>query len=51
MTLIWKLLRQHLSIAQLAGFFFANLLGVLIVLLACSSTTTSYPLLPARTES
>ena len=34
MTLIWKLLRQHLSIAQLAGFFFANLLGVLIVLLS-----------------
>ena len=34
MTLIWKLLRQHLSLAQLAGFFFANLLGLLIVLLS-----------------
>ena len=34
MTLIWKLLRQHVSVAQLAGFFFANLLGMLIVLLS-----------------
>ena len=34
MRLIWKLLRQHISILQLAGFFIANLLGMLIVLLA-----------------
>ena len=34
MKLIWKLLRRHLSIAQLVGFFFANLLGMLIVLLS-----------------
>ena len=34
MTLIWKLLRQHVSVGQLAGFFFANLLGMLIVLLS-----------------
>ena len=34
MRLIWKLLRQHISILQLAGFFVANLLGMLIVLLA-----------------
>lgn len=34
MKLIWKLLRQHVSIAQLAGFFLANLLGMLIVLLS-----------------
>lgn len=34
MTLIWKLLRQHISIPQLAGFFFANLLGMFIVLLS-----------------
>ena len=32
--LVWKLLRQHISIAQLAGFFFANLIGMLIVLLS-----------------
>lgn len=31
--MIWKLLRQHISIAQLAGFFFANLCGMVIVLL------------------
>ena len=33
MTLVWKLLRRHLSLPQLAGFFLANLLGMLIVLL------------------
>lgn len=34
MTLVWKLLRQHISLPQLAGFFFANLFGMLIVLLS-----------------
>lgn len=34
MKLVWKLLRQHISIPQLLGFFFANLLGMLIVLLS-----------------
>lgn len=33
MNLVWKLLRRHISIAQFAGFFAANLLGMLIVLL------------------
>lgn len=33
MSLVWKLLRQHISIAQFAGFFFANLFGMFIVLL------------------
>lgn len=32
--LIWKLLRKHISIGQLAGFFLANLLGMTIVLLS-----------------
>lgn len=32
MNLIWKLLRQHISIPQFVGFFFANLFGVMIVL-------------------
>lgn len=32
--LIWKLLRQHISIGQLTGFFFANLFGMTIVLLS-----------------
>lgn len=34
MTLVWKLLRRHVSVGQLVGFFFANLLGMLIVLLS-----------------
>lgn len=33
MTLVWKLLRRHVSVPQLAGFFLANLVGMLIVLL------------------
>ena len=32
MPLVWKLLRQHISIPQFAGFAFANLFGMLIVL-------------------
>lgn len=34
MRLVWKLLRQHASFPQLAGFFFANLCGMVIVLLS-----------------
>ena len=33
MNLVWKLLRQHISVPQFVGFFFANLFGMLIVLL------------------
>lgn len=33
MNLVWKLLRQHISVPQFAGFFFANLFGMFIVLL------------------
>ena len=33
-ALVWKLLRQHISIGQLAGFFLANLSGMMIVLLS-----------------
>lgn len=32
--LVWKLLRRHISIGQLAGFFLANLFGMMIVLLS-----------------
>ena len=32
MSLVWKLLRQHISVPQFAGFAFANLFGMLIVL-------------------
>lgn len=31
--MLWKLLRQHVSIAQLVGFFVANLCGMVIVML------------------
>lgn len=34
MNLVWKLLRRHISIPQFVGFFFANLFGMVIVLLA-----------------
>ncbi len=33
MKLVWKLLRQHISIGQMAGFFLANLFGMTTVLL------------------
>ncbi|ADV43504.1 membrane protein [Bacteroides helcogenes] len=32
--LVWKLLRRHISIGQLTGFFLANLFGMIIVLLS-----------------
>ena len=31
--MLWKLLKQHISVAQLAGFFIANLCGMVIVML------------------
>lgn len=34
MKLVWKLLRRHISLPQFTGFFFANLLGMLIVMLS-----------------
>jgi len=33
MNLVWKLLRQHVSVPQFVGFFFANLVGMIIILL------------------
>lgn len=33
MKLVWKLLRQHISVVQFVGFFLANLFGMLIILL------------------
>ena len=32
MNLVWKLLRQHISVPQFIGFFFANLFGVMIIM-------------------
>ena len=31
--MLWKLLRKHISLPQFAGFFFANLIGMIIMLL------------------
>ena len=33
MKLVWKLLRQHISIPQFTGFFIANLVGMVIIML------------------
>ena len=32
MKLIWKLLRKHISVAELSLFFIANLVGIVIIL-------------------
>ena len=41
-TLVWKLLRQHISIGQLAGFFLANLFGMIIfAVLLCLMVNSS----------
>ncbi len=34
MRVVWKLLRQHMNLFQLGGFFLANLLGMVIILLS-----------------
>ena len=34
MSLVWKLMHRHISMGQLLGFFFANLCGMVIVLLS-----------------
>ncbi len=33
MKLLWKLLREHISVSQLTGFFLSNLVGTIIMLL------------------
>ena len=47
MNLIWKLLRQHISAPQLAGFFFANLIGMWIVMLGVQFYLDAKPILTA----
>ena len=43
--LVWKLLRRHVSIGQLTGFFLANLFGMAIVLLAVQAYCDIRPVL------
>lgn len=45
--LVWKLLRRHISIGQLAGFFLANLFGMAVVLLGIQFY---YDILPVFTQ-
>ncbi len=45
MKLIWTLLRQHISCAQLLGFFFANLFGMWVVMLGIQFYQDVAPLL------
>ena len=47
-ALVWKLLRQHISIGQLAGFFLANLFGMMIVLLSVQSVSYTHLTLPTN---
>ena len=47
MNLVWKLLRQHISVPQFIGFFFANLFGMLIVLLGYQFYKDVKPVLTA----
>jgi len=47
MSLVWKLLRRHLSVGQLAGFFLANLFGMFIVLLGVQFYQDARPALLA----
>lgn len=44
MSLVWRLLRQHISVAQLAGYFLANLLGMFILLLGLQFSGDVRPL-------
>lgn len=48
-ALVWKLLRQHISIGQLTGFFLANLFGMMIVLLSVQFIRMSSPYSPKET--
>ena len=43
--MIWKLLRQHISISQMAGFSLASLCGMVIILLSVQFYNDVYPIL------
>lgn len=48
MSLIWKLLRRHISIPQFLGFFFANLFGMLVILLGIQFYEDIRPIFSAK---
>ncbi len=43
--MIWKLLRKHVSVTQLAGFALANIVGLTIVMLAVQMATDIRPVI------
>lgn len=51
MNLVYKLLRCQLRGTQFAGFFLANLTGMLIVLLSIQLWYDLQPFLPEKTAS
>ena len=46
--LVWKLLRRHISIGQLAGFFLASLFGMTVILLSVQGYRDALPLFTAE---
>lgn len=48
MSLVWKLLKQHISAGQFTGFFFANLFGMFIVLLGIQFYNDVVPVFTAE---
>ena len=48
MNLLWRLLREHVSVTQLVGFFVANLLGMLIILFGLQFYADILPLFQGK---
>ena len=48
MTLIWKLLRKHISIFELAVFFIANLIGMAVILAGIQIYSDIKPMLTGK---
>lgn len=51
MTLIWKLLRKHISIFELAVFFVANLIGLVVILSGVQIYNDAKPFMGGSEES
>lgn len=51
MTLIWKLLRKHISIFELAVFFVANLIGLVVILAGVQIYNDAKPFMGGGEES
>lgn len=51
MTLIWKLLRKHISVFELAVFFVANLIGLVVILAGVQIYNDAKPFMGGGEES